>query len=88
MSNKDKFLYTNTNTMLIHYTKNDPKYDMLYTSKNHIFLTDRNVKIRKDNKNTKLHFFEFFIKSIQSGVKSVYEWGYRSNLHQFQCHTV
>ena len=74
--------------MLIHYPKNDPNYKILYTSKKHTFITVGNVKIRKHNKNTKPHFFEFLIKSIQNGVKSVYDKGYRGNLHQFQSYTM
>ena len=81
-------MYSNTNAMLIHYTKNDPNYEIIYTSKKHTFLTVENVKIRKYNKNTKSHFFEFLINQVQSTVKSVYDRGYRGNLHQFQCHTV
>ena len=68
--------------------KNDPNYEILYTSKKHTFLTVGNVKIRKDNKNTKSHFFEFLIKLIQTGIKLVYNRVYKGNLHQFQCHTV
>ena len=68
--------------------KNDPNYEISYTSKLHTFITVGNIKIRKDKKNTKSHILEILIKSIQSGVKSVYERGYRGNLHQFQCHTV
>ncbi len=68
--------------------KIDPNYKVSYTSKKHTFLTVGNLKIRKHNNNTKSHFFEFLIKSIQSGVKPVYDRGYRGNLHQFQCHTV
>ena len=68
--------------------KNDPNNEISFTSKKHTFLTVRNIKIRKHNKNTKTHFFEFLINQIQSGVKSIYNRGYRGNLHQFQCHTV
>ena len=68
--------------------KNDPNYEISYTSKMHTFLTYGNVKIRKNKKNTKSHILEILIKSIQSGVKSVYERGYRGNLLQFQCHTM
>ena len=68
--------------------KNDPNCKVSYMSKKHTFLTVRNVKIRKDNNNTKSHFLEILIKSIQSEVKSVYNRVYRGNLHQFQCHTV
>ncbi len=68
--------------------KNDPNYKVSYTSNMHTFITDGNLKIRKDNNNTKSHNLEFPIKPIQSGVKSVYNRVYRSNLHQFQCHTV
>ena len=32
-------------------------------------------KIRKDNNNTKSRFLEILIKSIQSGLKSVYDRG-------------
>ena len=81
-------MYTNTNTMLIFNPINDPNYEILFTSKNAHPLTVRNVKIRKDNKNTKSRFLEILIKSIQSGVKSVYDSGYRGNLHQFQWHTM
>ena len=68
--------------------KNDPNYENLYTSKKLTFLTVGNIKIRKDNKNTKSHFFEILINQVQTGLKSVYDRGYRDNLHQFQCHTV
>ena len=68
--------------------KNDPKYKVSYTSKKHTFLAVGNVKFRKDNNNTKSHFLEILIKSIQNGVKSVYNRVYRDNSHQFQCHTV
>ncbi len=68
--------------------KNDPNYKVSYTSKKHAFLTVGNAKIRKHNKNTKSHFFEFLINQIQTGVKSVYNRVYRGNFHQFQCHTV
>ena len=68
--------------------KIDPKNKVSYTSKNHTFITVGNAKIRKDKNNTKSHFLEIHIKSIQSGVKPVYDRGYSGNLHQFQCHTV
>ena len=68
--------------------KNDPNYEILFTSKKAHLLTVRNVKIRKDNKNTKSHFYEFFINQVQSVVKSVYDRGYRGNLHQFQRYTM
>ncbi len=68
--------------------KNDPNYEILYTSKKHTFITVRNAKFRKYNKNTKSHFFEFLINQVQTGIKPVYDRGYRGNLHQFQCHTV
>ena len=68
--------------------KNDPKYKSLITSKNRHLLPIENVKIIKDNKSTKSHFLRIFIKSIQSGVKSVYDRVHRGNLHQFQCHTM
>ena len=68
--------------------KNDPNYDITYTSKKHTFLTVANVKIRMDKKNTKSHILEILIKSIQSGVKPVYDRGYRGNLHQFQSYTM
>lgn len=58
--------------------ENDPNKNILYTSKMHVFLTVRNIKIRKHKNNTKSHFFEFLIKSIKSGVKTVYD---RGNLH-------
>ena len=73
--------------MMIIY-KNDPKYKILITSKKTIFLPIGNVKIRMDNKSTKSHFLRILIKSIQSGVKSVYDRVYRGNLHHFQCHTM
>ena len=69
-------------------TKNDPKYKILITSKNRHFLLLENVKISTDNKNTKSHFLRILIKSIQSGVKSVYDKVYSGNLPQFQCHTM
>ena len=68
--------------------KNDPKYKNLITSKNRHLLMVGNVKISNDKKNTKSRILEFLIKSIQSGVKSVYDKGYRDNLHHFQCHTM
>ena len=68
--------------------KNDPKYKNLITSKNRHYLTVGNVKISNDKKNTKSCIFEFLIKLIQSGVKSVYDRVYKGNLHQFQCHTM
>ncbi len=70
------------------FYKNDPNYKVSYTSKKHTILSVGNVKIRKDNKNTKSHFFEFLINQVQTGIKSVYDRGYRGNLHRFQCHTV
>ena len=73
--------------MMITY-KNDPKYKSLITSKNRHLLPIGNVKIRMDNNNTKIPFFRILIKSIQSGVNSVYDRGYSGNLHQFQCHTM
>ena len=68
--------------------KNNPNYDITYTSKKHTILTVENVKIRKDNKHTKSHFFEFFINQNLTGIKSVYDRGYRDNLHQFQSYTM
>ena len=68
--------------------KNDPNYEILFTSIKAHLLTVRIVKIRKDNKNTKSHFFEFLINQVPSGVKSVYDRGYRGNLHQFQSYTM
>ncbi len=68
--------------------KNDPNYKVSYYVKKHTFLTDQNVKIWKDNKNTKSHFFEFLINQVQTGIKPCYDRGYRCNLHQFQCHTM
>ncbi len=44
--------------------KNDPNYDITYTSKMHTFLTVENVKIRMDKKNTKSHILEILIKPI------------------------
>ncbi len=76
------------NYKLMTLYKNDPNNEVSYTSKKHTFLTVGNLKINKDNNNTKSQFFEFLIKLIQSGIKSVYDRGYRDNLHQFQCHTV
>ena len=70
------------------FYKNDPRYNTSFTLKNAPILTVGNVKIRKDKKNTKSHNLEILIKPIQSGVKLVYDRGYRGNLHQFQCHTV
>ncbi len=61
--------------------KNDPNYELSFTSKNAPILTVENVKIRKDNKNTKSHIFEFLKKPIQSGVKPVYNRVYRGNSH-------
>ena len=68
--------------------KNDPNNESLYTSKKYTFLTVENTKIRKNNKNTKSHFFEFLINQVQSAVKSVYDRGDRGNLHQFQSYTM
>jgi len=64
--------------------KSDPKYKTLFTAKNQYFLPIGNVKFRYDNKNTKSHFLEILIKLIQSTIKSVYDRGYKGNLHQFQ----
>ena len=44
--------------------KNDPKYKVSYTSKKHTFLAVGNLKVRKDNNNTKSHFLEILIKPI------------------------
>ena len=68
--------------------KNDPNYEISFTSKKHTFLTVGNVKIRKDNNNTKPHFFQFLINQVQTAINPVYNRGYRDNLHRFQCHTV
>ncbi len=68
--------------------KSDPNYELLYTLKNTHLLTVRNVKIRKDNKNTKAHFFEILINQVQTAITPFYDRGYRGNLHQFQCHTM
>ena len=68
--------------------KNDPNYEISYTSQKHTILTDGNVKIRKHNKNKKSQNLEILIKSIQSGVKLDYNKVYRDNLHQFQRYTV
>ena len=68
--------------------KNDPNYKVSYTSKKHTFLTVGNLKIRKDNNNTKSHILEILIKSFQSGVKSVYDRANRGNLHQSQRYTM
>ena len=59
-----------------------------YICKKPTFLTVENVKIRKDNKDTKSHFFEFLINQVPTGINTVYDRGYRDNLHQFQCHTM
>ena len=69
---------------MMNINRNDPKYEFSFTSKIRIFLRIGNAKIRKDNKNTKSHFLEILIKSIQSEVKAVYDRGYRDNLRQFQ----
>ena len=76
------------NQQLMTIYKNDPNYEILFTSKKRIFLIVGNVKISKDNRNTKSHIFDFFINQIQSGIKQVYDRVYRGNLPQFQCHTV
>ena len=68
--------------------KNDPNYEISFMSKKHTFLTVGNVKIRRDNKNTKSHNLEFLINQVQTGIKSVYDRGYRGNLHQFQSYTM
>ncbi len=68
--------------------KNDPNNEISFTSKNAHLLTVENVKIRKNNKDTKSHIFEILINQVQTEIKSVYNRGYRGNLHQFQCHTV
>ena len=68
--------------------KNDPNYEISYTSKLHTFITVGNVKIRKNNKTQNHIFFEFLINQVKSGVKSAYDRGYRGNLHQFQCYTM
>ena len=76
------------NQQLMTIYKNDPNYEILFTSKKSIFLIVGNVKISKDNRNTKSHILEFLKNQVQSGLKQVYNRVYRSNLHQFQCHTV
>ena len=76
------------NQQLMTIYKNDPNYEILFTSKKRTFLIVGNVKIRKDNRNTKTHILEFLKKSFQSGVKQVYDRVYKGNSHQFQCHTV
>ena len=68
--------------------KNDPKYKIFITSKNRHYSAVENVKISNDNKDTKSRILRILIKSIQSGVKSVYDRVYTGNLHQFQCHTM
>ena len=55
--------------------KNDPKYKKYLCQKNRHYLPVGIVKIQKDKKNTKSHFLKILIKSIQSGVKSVYDRG-------------
>ncbi len=60
--------------------KNDPNCEILYTSKNHTFITVGNAKIRKD----KITHLEILIKLIQSEVKPVYDRADRENSHQFQ----
>lgn len=67
--------------------QNDPKYKTSFKSKIVHLMTVRNVKIRRHN-NTKSHFLEFFIKSIQTSVKLVYNRVKEGNLHQFQCYTM
>ena len=80
-------LKTNNYKLMTIYI-NDPNYELLYTSKKHTFLTVENTKIRKNNKNTKTHFFEFLINQVQTGMKLVYDKVYRGNLHQFQRYTM
>ena len=67
------------NQQLMTIYKNDPNYDILFTSKKRTFLIVGNVKISKDNRNTKTHILEFLKKSIQSEVKPVYNRVYRGN---------
>ncbi|RKU26014.1 hypothetical protein C6497_14620 [Candidatus Poribacteria bacterium] len=55
--------------------KNDPKYKKIFMSKKRHYLQVGIIKIRNDTKNTKSHFLEIPIKSIQSGVKSVSDRG-------------
>ena len=76
------------NYQLMTIYKNDPNNESLYTSKKYTFLTVENTKIRKNNKNTKSHFFEFLINQVQSAINPVYNRGYRGNLHQFQRYTM
>ena len=42
--------------------KNDPNYETSYTSKKHTFITDGNVKIRRDNKKHKITQFRNYYK--------------------------
>ncbi len=67
------------NQQLMTIYKNDPNYEILFTSKKRIFLIVGNVKIRKDNRNAKTHILEFLKKSFQSGVKQVYDRVYKGN---------
>ncbi|RKU29098.1 hypothetical protein C6497_06835 [Candidatus Poribacteria bacterium] len=55
--------------------KNDPKYKIFLSSKNRHYSPFENVKIRNDNKTTKLHILQILKKLIQSGVKLVYDRG-------------
>ena len=59
--------------------KNDPKYKIFFMSIIHPYFAGiihvGIVKIRMVNKNTKSHFLQILIKSIQSGIKSVYDRG-------------
>ena len=79
--------YIMVENMMIFY-KNDPKYNILFTSRNLHYLPVGIVKIRNDNKNTKPRILEILIKLIKSAVKPDYERGYRGILPQFQCHTM
>ena len=47
------------NQQLMTIYKNDPNYEILFTSKKRIFLIVGNVKISKDNKSTKSHILDF-----------------------------
>ncbi len=60
--------------------KNDPKYKVSYTSKNHTYITVGTDKISKNKNNTKSHFLEILINQVKTGIKSVYDKGYSGNL--------
>ncbi len=69
------------------FYKNDPKYEILYMSKN-IPFNRWKWQNQEAQQNTKAHIFKFLINQVQTVMNPVYNRGYRGNLHQFQWHTM